>query len=86
MLDLVMVSAEHAEGLARLAADSGQGGSAAAVLRGGRAVIRTPAGCPLHVDDDLWPADGVDPGSLELEVDVGNAAVDVLDVRGGPGT
>jgi diacylglycerol kinase family enzyme len=59
LLDLVLVGAGERALM--------QGGAPLPALRGRRLRLEPPEGCPLHVDDDLWPPDGTAPdGALEL--------------------
>jgi hypothetical protein len=75
-MDLVLVGPEHREALAAMTGSSEEERLTAAVAlrteRGRRLTMRVAPGCPLHVDDDPWPAE------TELEVIAGHAFVDVL--------
>jgi diacylglycerol kinase (ATP) len=61
MLDVVLIRPEHRAALttyveARIEGSVGEP-PALEVRRGRRVEMQMPAGCPLHVDDELWPAD-----------------------------
>ena len=62
LLDVALVTAGHREGLAAYLRerepDRHLPPPAARRARGRRLRVRFPAGCPLHVDDELWPRDG----------------------------
>ena len=61
MLDVVLIGAEDREELVGYFGDRLAGGEprrlGLTTRRGDRVVLRPPAECPLHVDDELWPED-----------------------------
>ena len=82
LLDLALVSAGHREGLAAYLRerepDHHIPPPAVRRARGRRLRARFPAGCPLHVDDELWPEGSVDGAEGEAVFTAGRLKVQVL--------
>jgi diacylglycerol kinase family enzyme len=82
LLDLALVSTNHREGLAvyvrRREPDRHIPPPEVRRARGHRLSIRFPAGCPLHVDDELWPEGSMDGADGQAILTVGRLQVQVL--------
>jgi diacylglycerol kinase (ATP) len=82
LLDVALVTAGHREGLAgylrKREPERHLPPPAARRARGRRLRIRFPAGCPLHVDDELWPRDSADGAEGEAVLTVGEPRIRVL--------
>jgi diacylglycerol kinase family enzyme len=82
LLDVALVSAGHREGLAACLRarerDRHIPPPAMRRARGGRLRVRFPAGCSLHVDDELWPGGSVDGAEREAVLTAGPLQVQVL--------
>ena len=82
LLDVALVSAGNREGLAAYlrAREPDHHIPPPTVRRGrGRRLrVRFPAGCPLHIDDELWPAGGADGAEGEAILTAGSLQAQVL--------
>lgn len=82
LLDLALVAAGDREGLAAYLRerepDHHLPPPALRRARGRRLRIRFPEGCPVHIDDELWPEGSVGGGSGEAIVEVGRLRVRAL--------
>jgi diacylglycerol kinase (ATP) len=82
LLDVALVQAGHREGLAgylrEREPDHHIPPPAVRRAQGRRLRMRFPEGCPLHVDDELWPAGSVDGAQGESVLEVGRLQVHVL--------
>jgi diacylglycerol kinase (ATP) len=82
LLDVALVTAGHREGLAaylrKREPDRQVPPPAARRARGRRLRVRFPAGCPLHVDDELWPRDTADGAEGEAVLSVGEPRIRVI--------
>jgi diacylglycerol kinase (ATP) len=82
LLDAALITAGHREGLAaylrKREPDRHLPPPAARRVRGRRLRVRFPAGCPLHVDDELWPGDSADGAEGEAVLTVGGPRIQVL--------
>jgi diacylglycerol kinase (ATP) len=82
LLDVALVAAGHREGLAAYLRerepDRHIPPPALRRARGRRLRMRFPEGCPLHVDDELWPEGSVDGAQGEGFLEVGRLQVHVL--------
>jgi diacylglycerol kinase (ATP) len=82
LLDVALVAAGHREGLAAYLRerepDHHIPPPAARRVRGRRLRMRFPEGCPLHVDDELWPEGSVDGAKGKAVVTAGPVKVQVL--------
>ena len=88
LLDLALVAAGDREGLAAYLRerepDHHLPPPALRRARGRRLRIRFPEGCPVHIDDELWPEGSVGGGSGEAIVEVGRLRVRALWPAGRP--
>jgi diacylglycerol kinase (ATP) len=82
LLDVALVAAGHRERLAgylrEREPDRHIPPPAVRRARGRRLRIRFPQGCPLHVDDELWPDGSVDGAQGEGILGMGRLQVQVL--------
>jgi diacylglycerol kinase (ATP) len=82
LLDVALVAAGHREGLAAYLRerepDRHIPPPAVRRGRGRRLRLRFPPGCPLHVDDELWPEGSADGAEHEAVFTVGGDRVEVL--------
>jgi diacylglycerol kinase (ATP) len=82
LLDVALVAAGHREALAAYLRerepDHHIPPPAMRRARGRRLRVRFPDGCPLHVDDELWPEGSVDGTQGEGVLEVGRLQVQVL--------
>jgi diacylglycerol kinase (ATP) len=82
LLDIALVEAGHREGLAAYLRerepDHHVSPPAMRRARGRRLRMRFPEGCPLHVDDELWPDESVDGARGEGTLELGRVQVHVL--------
>jgi diacylglycerol kinase (ATP) len=82
LLDVALVAAGHREGLAAYLRerepDHHIPPPALRRTRGRRLGVRFPAGCPLHVDDELWPDGRGDGAEGQAVVTAGRLQVLVL--------
>jgi diacylglycerol kinase (ATP) len=82
LLDVALVAAGHREGLAAYLRerepDHHIPPPAVRRARGRQLRMRFPKGCPLHVDDELWPQGSVDGAQGEGVLEVGRLQVHVL--------
>lgn len=81
LLDLVVIGPEHRALLADIVEARLQDRAAPAralpVRRGRRLRIRFPPGCPLHVDDEIWPGSS-GPKPDDAQAAVGDAQIELL--------
>jgi diacylglycerol kinase (ATP) len=82
LLDVALVAAGHRERLAAYLRerepDHHIPPPAVRRARGRRLRMRFPEGCPLHVDDELWPEESVDGARGEGVLQVGRLRVQIL--------
>lgn len=87
LLDLALLGAGHREGLAAYLRerepDHHIPPPALRRVKGRRLRVRFPAGCPLHVDDELWPDGRKDGVEGEAVFTVGRVRVEVLQPASG---
>jgi diacylglycerol kinase (ATP) len=82
LLDVALVAAGHREGLAAYLRerepDRHIPPPAVRGARGRRLRVRFPEGCPLHVDDELWPERSLEGAPGDGILEVGRLQVQVL--------